>query len=488
MTQKRTAPAPSVSSPDITTVQILRLDVANWHSFVRRTFLFTHRVCVLIGNNGTGKSATLEALSLALSAWTGAIEASGQKQIHSDDVRISRVHDSDPPTLIKNWPVSVRCSASWMGEPLDWLRTGESDSEWKHPQDTVWAAAKKAERQVRSSEPVTLPLIAGYAALRQWADQAIASGDTLAPDSRLAGYANCLSTAADVRQLKLLMKTRTLAALQKGTPSPDLLAIQDAVQKCLRDVDFAVKSGLSGEGAVPGDSNTGEPAVTLVSFSYDVNADDLVIGFSDGRLLPFGLLSDGQRTIVALVADIARRAATLNPHFGRNAAANCPGIVLIDEVETHLHPRWQRSIVNDLRTTFPLMQFVMTTHSPFVVQSCRPGEVFSFDCHVDENPQALSIEDIVEFYMGQEVPQRSQAYQQKGEAAEEYFRLVRMGEDAPREQLAAAEARYRDANEPFTMNPGVNALLKLEAMAQEKHEKTTPNNERHSGGQLEAGQ
>lgn len=82
---------------------------------------------------------------------------------------------------------------------------------------------------------------------------------------------------------------------------------------------------------------------------------------------PVGLLSDGYRSTVALFADLARRCAILNPHLLEKAAEKTPGIVLIDEVDLHLHPSWQRRLIADLRKAFPAIQFVLTTHSPQVI-------------------------------------------------------------------------------------------------------------------------
>ena len=94
-----------------------------------------------------------------------------------------------------------------------------------------------------------------------------------------------------------------------------------------------------------------------------------------GERLPFSFLSDGYRNMVALVADVAWRAAVLNPHLGKDAAARSEGVVLIDEIDLHLHPRWQRRVLGNLRRTFPGLQFVTTTHSPQVIASARREEV-----------------------------------------------------------------------------------------------------------------
>lgn len=78
-------------------------------------------------------------------------------------------------------------------------------------------------------------------------------------------------------------------------------------------------------------------------------------------------LSDGQRVFLALVADLARRMIMLNPLLKNPLEGR--GIVLIDEIELHLHPKWQQEVIIVLRTVFPNIQFVITTHSPIVLST-----------------------------------------------------------------------------------------------------------------------
>ncbi len=149
----------------------------------------------------------------------------------------------------------------------------------------------------------------------------------------------------------------------------------------------------------------------------------------DQGWMPFNYLSDGFRSMVAMAADIAYRASLLNPHLGEDAAKETSGIVLIDEIDLHLHPKWQRRIVRELQSAFPDLQFIATTHSPFILQSLDPGEVVDLNSTTDMrdveswregiaapgpgNPFSnRSLEDIVEEVMGIPVPQRSYRYQQ----------------------------------------------------------------------------
>ena len=79
------------------------------------------------------------------------------------------------------------------------------------------------------------------------------------------------------------------------------------------------------------------------------------------------MLSDGLKITISMVADIAYRMAVLNPQLLDHILDETPGIVLIDEVDMHLHPEWQKRIMADLHYIFPKVQFIVTTHSPSVL-------------------------------------------------------------------------------------------------------------------------
>lgn len=92
----------------------------------------------------------------------------------------------------------------------------------------------------------------------------------------------------------------------------------------------------------------------------------------DNTKLAIDQLSDGEKCYIAMIGDLARRMAIANPQKKNPLKSN--GIVLIDEIELHLHPEWQRRIVPSLRTAFPNIQFIITTHSPQVL-----GEIKDMD-------------------------------------------------------------------------------------------------------------
>lgn len=93
-----------------------------------------------------------------------------------------------------------------------------------------------------------------------------------------------------------------------------------------------------------------------------------------GRELNIGQLSDGEKCLLAMIGDLARRLAIANP--GLSNPLHGTGIVLIDEIELHLHPQWQRGIIPSLTRVFPNCQFIVTTHSPQLISDIKPSGIY----------------------------------------------------------------------------------------------------------------
>ena len=100
---------------------------------------------------------------------------------------------------------------------------------------------------------------------------------------------------------------------------------------------------------------------------------DQLIAIKAGVELLFSNISDGEKSITLLLADIARRLAIANPNLDNPLEGT--GVVLIDEIELHLHPSWQRKICHVLKEAFPNCQFIITTHSPQVLGELQPEEI-----------------------------------------------------------------------------------------------------------------
>jgi predicted ATP-binding protein involved in virulence len=205
------------------------------------------------------------------------------------------------------------------------------------------------------------------------------------------------------------------------------------------------------------------------------NASDLYFDPKRGELLitinretqPFSNLSDGQRCVLAMVADIAQKAEWLNPHLTKDFLINTPGVVLIDELDLHLHPKWQRRIIEDLRRTFPKIQFICTTHSPFLIQSLRSGdELIMLDDKQPTNALSnLGIETIAEGIMGVDNPDASPRYMAMLEAAKGYLAELNEAVKTPAERLEEYKRQLVARIAPYADNPAFQALLEAESIS-----------------------
>lgn len=130
----------------------------------------------------------------------------------------------------------------------------------------------------------------------------------------------------------------------------------------------------------------------------------MVLTNAQGEDLQIDQLSGGYKAVLSVVADIAKRLAVANPDSENPLEEEA--VILIDELDLHLHPKWQKSIVDDLKRTFPNCQFIISTHSPFIIQSLEAGELYDISemKYADEfgNYQGWSIDTIQEQKMGVE--------------------------------------------------------------------------------------
>lgn len=111
------------------------------------------------------------------------------------------------------------------------------------------------------------------------------------------------------------------------------------------------------------------PHLPFARLTWDKGSWELCAARSDGLVLPVRRLSDGFSAMIAMVCDLAYRCLRLNPHLGTLAPQLTDGIVLIDEVDMHLHPAWQQTVIASLTIAFPMIQFIVTTHSPQVLST-----------------------------------------------------------------------------------------------------------------------
>lgn len=337
-------------------MKISSLKLENFRRFASFSIEFDDRLTVIAARNGHGKTTVLEGIVSALGPFVGSFDSSSSKHILKSDARYYRVGSGFENE--QAFPVTI--SASSLNPDIIWSRSLNSVKS----KTTVREAKSLSEygaalaKSLKDGAETTLPVICYYASSRLWNTHRKTVRRQDLTRSRSSGYSDSLSNLSNFGQVEEWIKTATYASIQQsqqqgyghaGT-ADSLSGIANAVETVLKDEGWH-------------------------NFHYSLTLDELVMFHEDHGILPASLFSDGVRATVMLVADLALRCAQLNSPLGAAAPKKTPGIVLIDEVDLHLHPAWQQRILASLLETFPEIQFIVTTHSPQVVSTIKNDRI-----------------------------------------------------------------------------------------------------------------
>lgn len=304
---------------------------------------------LIVGVNGVGKTSVLDALSVCLSGVVkSANKLRGQvKSFSDDDIRIGA--DSLTVELTVKWSVQMDQKYSYLvHKPRE-----ESAPQKKKaglPREQVHETPEKAQfigdapPTVSGDERDGRPLALFFSTNR-----AVPSERAPRKGVAAGGIEAAFADAFLDRELRLGEFGDWLKVQKSLCNEPVLAACEDAVKSFL-----------------PGYANLrlgdkGRPQLWIDQ---------------DSTTIPVRQLSDGERGILALVLDLTRRLAQANPNL-TDPVSQAEAVVLIDEIDLHLHPKWQRQIVHKLTKTFPGCQFIATTHSPQVI-----GEISHACIHI----------------------------------------------------------------------------------------------------------
>jgi len=350
-------------------MKINRLTLHNYRCYDKLEINLDPDITVLVGRNGQGKTAVLDALAVAFGPYIGGFdEGTGQHFLNQDARRIPHEREGGRMDMETLYPISVEASGNLRGENITWQRYRKSlkgRTTIKESASLV-KLAKGLQDAVRAGENVTLPLLAYYGTGRLWKEKRLtekkqAKGAT----SRLSGYIDCLNPESSYRAFADRLRMETIVAYEQH-----LAAMERGEDLETSDQRLLLK-------AIQGAVNTVMVPSGWKNIRFSPSVQEVVAEHSKHGILPVSTLSDGIRNMIGLVADIAYRAVRLNPHLGNDAVGKTPGIVLIDEVDMHLHPEWQHVVLRDLKHehAFPLIQFIVTTHSPQVLVSVKKEHI-----------------------------------------------------------------------------------------------------------------
>ena len=349
---------------------IQKLRLRDYRCFESIDIDFHKQLTVLVASNGAGKTSILDAIAVAFGPYIGAFDESVGKHFESSDIRLTRVRNTKTNEMeyVANG-VRLEATGTIPYGSTDQLGEGAIASVWKrslqgpNKKTTIrdakelTDAAKKFQMEVRTfGSNVTLPLLAYYGTGRLWQQKNLTQA-TLLGKSRTIGYTNCLEPGSSYKSFVAWFKYWSENAFNERYKASESGLLHEPTE-----FDYFI-------GSVSGAVNICLEPAGWKNISYSPSLKELVADHDQHGQLPVSLLSDGIRNMIGMVADIAFRSTKLNPHLGVAAAKQTDGVVLIDEVDMHLHPKWQQCVLQNLMLAFPKMQFIVTTHSPQVLST-----------------------------------------------------------------------------------------------------------------------
>jgi len=338
-------------------MRVDRLVIEDFRGIEKLEVLFPGQVTLFAGVNGSGKSAILEGLAILLWRVGGLLAPSPKER---DDLQAGDVRNGCTTSLLF---VNTTWDAEGLGE-VDWgLRASRvlSRVATKHDNAAVRPQASRLEdvatrilALLRKDAQAAVPLAVLYRTNRA-----------------------VLDIPLRIRKRHVFDQFSAFEEALDGGWSSFRLFFEWFREREDLENELRVRNRESTDHVL--DAVRSAVAALMPGFR-DLRVQRQPLGMrvtKEGADVDVGQLSDGEKCLLAMVADIARRLALANPRATDPCRASA--VVLIDEIELHLHPKWQRQVVPGLVATFPNCQFVLTTHSPQVLGSVRPEDVWLLD-------------------------------------------------------------------------------------------------------------
>lgn len=364
-------------------MQIDNITINNFRAKAELNMEFGKRLTLLIGENGTGKSTILDAISIGLGAILTHLPKVAGVSFKNNDLK----QTNNIPAPFCRISIASR-------EGISWDRTLRRDKSKKTtaaiPNGMGLSSLKKyLENEIinpfNEGTEFQLPVISYYGVSRALLDVPIRRRGFPKTHQRFEALENALIPNSRFKSAFVWFYNKENEEQRKRNELKDFnykLPELEAVRKAI----IAVFPDIS------------EPHIMLNPLRFAIKMK--------GETLDIMQLSDGYKTLLSLIIDLASRMALANPHLTNPLDA--PAIVLIDEIDLHLHPEWQRRIISDLLSAFPSTQFILTTHSPFIVASVNNHimrhhiQTFSFENEALINILPLSNHQVAAYYLNED--------------------------------------------------------------------------------------
>jgi len=316
------------------TLQLERVTIKNFRGIDAWDIEFKPGFNLIKGENGKGKTSVLEAIAVGLGGFVAGLEGVQARHFMQDEIRQIYSVVGDGSYMKKNIvPTEVTIRAQLDGETFEWTR-GRNSVKASRSTMQPRALCKKAEKMA-ADENTELPILSYMGAGRVWSQRREKSENIFRTQYyRTVGYTDALLEASNIKLLLNWCARMEQLEWKKEQKISEYEAVKKAVSDFMQCME----------------------AQDGIEVFYDKQQEGLLYRKGD-LILSVTSLSAGYQSLVWMVMEIAYRMAVLNP-FMKEAVAQTHGVVLIDEIDIHLHPRWQWNIINALRTVFPNVQFM----------------------------------------------------------------------------------------------------------------------------------
>ena len=362
-------------------LKINKLYLDNYRAFEEFTIDFDEQLTVLVATNGKGKTAILDAIAVAFGTFVNATGLAKGVVFHREDVRRFKARDTQSNEMEEKYPLTLKADGFIDGNPTQWQREFKKPNGATTTKDTkpLITYGTEIRDHVTKDKDTTLPLVSYYGTGRLWAQKRTSIPKKKSETSRLSAYMDCLDAFSSYKAFttwyeyicksELELKIEALEKEYINLPNNEFTTMRKAIQEAVNQV-------------IQGNSGWQD-------IIYKQKVEDIVMQHPFHGELVVTQLSDGIRSMIGLVADIAYRTIKLNPHLP-NAPKQTSGIILVDEIDMHLHPKWQQTVLTDMMKAFPLMQFIVTTHSPQVLTTVKKEQIRILDDNKVVTPSSHS--------------------------------------------------------------------------------------------------
>ena len=374
---------------------IKNIHIENFRAYKSFNCEFKDGINLVIGDNGAGKTSLLMAIAHYLSG------------LFNGNVHGLRINPSDPYTEVtkagdatysrkENYPMIISGVLELESKVVNEYTLTANNL-------NVWSRTGNIDPLLNliNSNAAVWPLISYQRFDREWRLGKDTTGnmtvDTKLNDRR-DGYVNCLSGQGQEANIQKWCLKMSILEFEKKKSISEFDTFKRIVKtflQAIEDIDDDYEVG------------------------YSVEFAGLTLKYGD-EIKPLYELSTGYKSLLSMIMELAYRVVLLNPAVSNIEEQT--GIVIIDEIDAHLHPKWQWRVIGALEKGFPKVQFIVATHSPIIISSAKNAHLINLgvsgQVSYSDGAYGYSVDDVLNLKQGSDaIPGVSKAFMDRLEAA-----------------------------------------------------------------------